>query len=111
MAAHGRPSWTIMSSMGDLTYRVALLFNGRFSFFWVDSWINLRCRLWTNRLDELEMDYFPLLYQLPLCSKGRPGHRCDFGQISLFRTPRVAKLLVGQSCRSRFPKESPRVYL
>ena len=62
MIANGRPSWTIMSSMGDLTYRVALLFNGRFSFFWVDSWINLRCRLWTIRLDELEMDYFPLLY-------------------------------------------------
>ena len=87
------------------------LFNGRFSFFWVDSWINLRCRLWTIRLDELEMDYFPLLYQLPLCSKGRPGYCCEFNKISLFCEPRVAKLLVGQLCQSRFPKQSPRVNL
>ena len=55
---------------------------------------------WTN---------FSLSHQLPLCSKGRLGHCCDFYKISLFRTPRVAKLLVGQSCRSRFPKELPRV--
>ena len=55
---------------------------------------------WTN---------FLLPYQLPLCSKGRPGYCCDFNKISLFCEPRVTKLLVGQSCRSRFPKESPRV--
>ena len=71
----------------------------------------LRCGLWTSPLDELEMDYFPLLYQLPLCSKGRPGHCRDFNKISLFRTPRVTKPLVDQSRRSRFPKGSPRVNL
>ena len=61
--------------------------------------------LWTNR----SWTNFPLPYQLPPCSKGRPGYCCDFNKISLFCEPHVAKLLVGQLCRSRFPKKSPRV--
>ena len=47
----------------------SVIVHERFSFFWVDSWINLLCRLWTIHLDELEMDYFLLLHQLPLCSR------------------------------------------
>ena len=56
-------------------------------------------------------NYFPLLYQLPFCPKGRPGHCRDFNKVSLFRTPRVTKPLVGQSRRSLFPKRSTRVNL
>ena len=109
--AHGRTWWTIMSSIEDLIYGVVLLFMDVSSSSGQYSGINLRSWLWTSHLDEMEMDYFPLLYQLPLCSKGRPGHCRDFNKISLFRTPRVTKLLVGQLRRSRFLKSSPRVDL
>ena len=61
--------------------------------------------LWTN----WSWTNFLLPYQFPLCSKGHLGYCCDFNKISLFCEPRVAKLLVGQSCRTRFPKESSRV--
>ena len=63
-----------------------------------------RC-LWTN----WSWTNFLLPYQLPLCSKGRPGYCCDFNKISLFCEPLVTKLLVRQSCQSYFPKESPHV--
>ena len=86
-----------MSSIEDLIYGVVLLFMDVSSSSGQYSGINLHSRLWTSHLDEMEMDYFPLLYQLPFCSKGRPGHCRDFNKVSLFRTPRVTKPLVGQS--------------
>ena len=109
MIIHGRLPWTNFIVHGRLGSTSTIIVYEHIFLFWGDSWSNLLYWLWTSHLDELEMNYFLLLHQLPLCSKGRPRHCCDFNKISLFRTPRVAKLLVGQSCRSRFLKELPRV--
>ena len=109
MIVHGRLPWTNFIVHGRLGSTSTIIVYEHIFLFWGDSWSNLLYWLWTSHLDELEMNYFLLLHQLPLCSKGRPRHCCDFNKISLFRTPRVAKLLVGQSCRSRFLKELPRV--
>ena len=54
---------------------------------------------------------FLLSYQLPLCSRGRPGYCCDFRGSFAFCEPRVAKPLVGRLCRSHFPKDLLRVIL
>ena len=51
-----------MSSIEDLIYGVVLLFMDVSSSSGQYSGINLRSWLWTSHLDEMEMDYFPLLY-------------------------------------------------
>ena len=62
---HGRTLWTIMLSIEDLIYGVMLLFMDVSSSSGQYSGINLYSRLWTSHLDEMEMDYFPLLYHKP----------------------------------------------
>ena len=107
---HGRPLGTSLSSMGD--FIILQRYYRPWTSFLLLGWFLILLAL-------LALDdpfgrtgvgtNFPLPHQLPLCSKGRPGYCRDFNKILLFCEPRVAKLLVGQSCRSRFPKEPPRV--
>ena len=107
---HGRPSWTSLSFMGDFIVQEQY-YRPWTSFLLLEWFLILLAPL---ALDDTfgrtgVGTNFPLPHQLPLCSKGRLGYCSDFNKILLFCEPRVAKLLVSQLCRSRFPKEPPRV--
>ena len=116
------------SSMDDLYGRLSLtIFLDDFTVYWRLHWLSVvllsmytipfwvilcpNCSVSSRRLlGRTRVGLvFLLPYQLPLCSRGRPGYCCDFKESFTFCEPRVAKPLVGWLCRSHFLKELLRV--
>ena len=110
---HGRLLLTIFLDDFVVPRRLHWLSVVLLSMYTVPSWVILgpNCSVSSGRfLGRTRVELIFLLpYQLPLCSRGRPGYCCDFKESFTFCGSRVAKPLVGGLCRSHFPKELLRV--